>query len=561
MISRIRNVVLLLSLFFLITPLAFGQAQAVLQQANGLIFNQNFEAAVPLLDSLTQAQPNLAQGWILLGQAHRGQQAYDAARAAFQKASAFDAVRGQALYMVGTAYALEGNLDEAFFWLMRAKATNSFNMTNAGIDPNTANLRDDPRYTELYPSSDEFADPFVEPTTILQEWAGDAPGDQYGWIARNIGDVDGDGIADVTTSAPSNNEGGTSAGKVYVYSSKSGDLLWTQKGVANASLGIGIEAAGDVNADGIPDVIAGAPGINKTFVYSGNDGRILLELEGTEANAHYGRRVSDIGDVNADGHDDVLVGDPLSDVVAQDAGSAYVYSGKDGALLLTLRGEKAGDNFGSAAGGFAADGHLFLVLGSPNAGPNNQGRTYVYKDLSTEPAFVIASDANGANLGGMFVSVVGDVNNDGTPDVYASDWSHGGGSGPFTGQVYIHSGADGSLLHKLAGEAQGDGFGIGVADAGDVNKDGYDDLVIGAWQHASAAPSGGKVYVHSGKDGTRMHTYTGKVPGETFGFDATGIGDVDGDGVIDFLLTSAWSAINGTRSGRMFIVSGAIPIH
>ena len=67
------------------------------------------------------------------------------------------------------------------------------------------------------------------------------------------------------------------------------------------------------------------------------------------------------------------------------------------------------------------------------------------------------------------------------------------------------------------------------------------------------------MYLYSGKDGSLMHTYTGKVPGETFGFDATGMGDVDGDGVIDFLVTSAWSAINGTRSGRTFILSGKKP--
>jgi len=88
----------------------------------------------------------------------------------------------------------------------------------------------------------------------------------------------------------------------------------------------------------------------------------------------------------------------------------------------------------------------------------------------------------------------------------------------------------------LTGEAAGDGFGIGPADAGDVNGDGHDDLVIGAWQQANAAASGGKVYLYSGKDGSLIRAWTGKVMGETFGFDATGMGDVDGDG----LLEMAW---------------------
>ena len=83
--------------------------------------------------------------------------------------------------------------------------------------------------------------------------------------------------------------------------------------------------------------------------------------------------------------------------------------------------------------------------------------------------------------------------------------------------------------------------------------------MIGAWRHGGAAPAGGKVYVYSGRDGCLMRTITGKVMGETLGFDATGAGDVDGDGVPDLLLTSAWSTVNGARSGRMWLVAGERP--
>ncbi|HEX9885820.1 MAG TPA: integrin alpha, partial [Longimicrobiales bacterium] len=82
---------------------------------------------------------------------------------------------------------------------------------------------------------------------------------------------------------------------------------------------------------------------------------------------------------------------------------------------------------------------------------------------------------------------------------------------------------------------------------------------VGAWQHASLAPSGGKTYAYSGRDGSLLWAITGKVMGETFGFDTTGMGDVNGDGTVDLLLTSAWSAIEGARSGRMYIVSGRPP--
>ena len=122
--------------------------------------------------------------------------------------------------------------------------------------------------------------------------------------------------------------------------------------------------------------------------------------------------------------------------------------------------------------------------------------------------------------------------------------------------MYIHSGADGHRLYTLTGEGPGDGFGIGSAEAGDVNRDGYDDLLIGAWQFSGVAPSGGKIYLYSGKDGTILRTITGRIPGETLGFDATGVGDVDGDGIPDLLVTSSWSNINGFRSGRMYLISG-----
>ena len=84
----------------------------------------------------------------------------------------------------------------------------------------------------------------------------------------------------------------------------------------------------------------------------------------------------------------------------------------------------------------------------------------------------------------------------------------------------------------------------------------FDDLLAGAWQFSGAAPSGGKVYLYSGKHGTLLRTITGRVPGETFGFDPTGAGDVNGNGVPDLLLTSTWSNIKGFRSGRMFLISG-----
>ncbi len=578
-----------------------------LQDAQARMQSGDFAGAAEILRPLVETEPENANAWLSLSRALERSGQHGEAVTAYHKAASFPPTNARAMYNLGLLHASDGNADSAFAYLGQAESTGKVNMTRVGNDPRSQSIREDLRYASLFPTEEEFAQPFLEQVTIIREWGGEAPGDQFGWIARNIGDVDGDGINDVTTSAPSKNIEGAWAGRVYVYSSGTGEQLWQATGSPGSRLGIGIEAAGDVNADGIPDVIAGAPGEGKTYVYSGNDGRVLYAFSEVDSASGFGRKVADLGDVNADGYDDVLVGAPqanqgagaayvysgndggvlysfsevdsasgfgrkvadLGDVntdgyddvlvgapqANQGTGAAYVYSGKDGSVLHTFAGERSGDNSGSAAGGWHAGSQTLIAVGAPNAGPSNGGRVYVYDGLIDHPAFVMESDEGGQQLGAMFVSVVGDVDADGTPDIYASDWAHGA-NGPFTGRIFVNSGATGELLMVQTGEAAGDGFGIGVADAGDVDGDGHDDLIVGAWQHASEAPSGGKSYLYSGKDGHLMQRYTGIVPGETFGFDATGMGDVDGDGVDDLLITSARSAIKGTWTGRMFIIKG-----
>src|SRR6185436_5191936 len=111
---------------------------------------------------------------------------------------------------------------------------------------------------------------------------------------------------------------------------------------------------------------------------------------------------------------------------------------------------------------------------------------------------------------------------------------------------------------ELTGDTAGEGFGTSASNAGDVDGDGVGDLVVGAWQFAGGAPSGGRVSLYSGKTGTLLKRYTCRIPGDTLGFDAVGIGDIDGDKVVDLLLTSAWSGIKGFHSGRVFVISSGV---
>ncbi len=512
------------------------------------------DSAIRTLERFFQRSPNAVTGRLLLGNAYRQKGDLPKALATFNAITLPRPFRLQAMYSAAGIEAVQGHDAEAFALLGKIKASGAMDMDLARSNPDFKGLLTDPRFESLMFKPDDFKNPFVEPVRIIHEWDGETKGDQFSWIARGIGDVDGDKVIDLVTSAPTYGSKGqaTGNGKVYVYSGKSGKLLWSQTGTENESLGTGLEGAGDVNHDGIGDVIAGAPGSSRAYVYSGRDGKVLLTLAPDSANEGFGGSAASAGDQNGDGFTDVLVGAPSAN---QGAGRVYLFSGKDGSRLRIFEGEHAGDAFGSIVAGEKKGRGSSILVGAPGAGSGNHGRVYVYQGSAPKSKFTIESDSTGVALGAMFTSVLGDVNGDKIPDIYASDYPNAA-KGPSTGRVYVYSGSDGTPLYTLTGEGPGDGFGIGSADVGDVNKDGYADLLVGAWQFSGSAPSGGKVYLYSGKDGSLLRAITGRVPGETLGFDATGVGDVDGDGIPDLLITSSWSNIKGFRSGRMYIISG-----
>jgi hypothetical protein len=185
-------------------------------------------------------------------------------------------------------------------------------------------LKSDPRFAALLPRPTDFENPFVEPVTVFREWDGEAANDQFGWIARVMGDVDGDGVPDIVTSAPGKAAGGANAGRVYVYSTRTGRLLWSVTGNTGDQLGTGVEGSGDVDGDGVPDVIASAPGAGKAFLYSGKDGHVLQTLVGEKKEDLFGNHVSAVEDVNGDGSADVIVGPPDNSAKGAGAGRAYI---------------------------------------------------------------------------------------------------------------------------------------------------------------------------------------------------------------------------------------------
>jgi hypothetical protein len=531
------------------TPPEITRAQAAMQAGQ-------IDTVISVLEGYYSRNPNATVGWLLLGNAYRQKGNSEKALAAYQKVTIPRPMRLQATFNMAAIHAKAGRADTALSLLASLKATGAFDMELATTTPEFATLKSHPRFAATQFGRDDFANPFVERVRIIHEWSAETKGDQFSWIARSIGDVDGDRTNDVLTSAPTYGAAGRPAGRgrVYVYSGRSGRLVWQFTGDSGETVGIGLEGAGDVNRDGIPDVIAGAPGSGRAYVLSGKDGAVLHKLQGVSAEG-FGNSTAGAGDQDGDGHADVVVGAPASNVNGQGSGSAFVYSGKTGALIVKLDGERAGDGFGSIVAGQKRGRGTPLLIGAPRAGERQRGKVYVFTDLRAPARHRIDADSTGAALGAMFTSLPGDIDGDGVLDVFATDFSNSA-RGPSTGRAYVWSGATGQALLTLTGENAGDGFGVGAADAGDVNRDGRDDLVIGAWQYSAVAQSGGRIYVYSGKDGTVMRTITGRIPGETLGFDAAGAGDVDGDGFPDLLVTSSWSNVKGFRSGRMFIISG-----
>jgi hypothetical protein len=207
---------------------------------------------------------------------------------------------------------------------------------------------------------------------------------------------------------------------------------------------------------------------------------LIRTFDGPSINASLGAGVASAGDLNHDGVVDIIVGAPVA--LSAPRGRAYVYSGADGSLLL------------------------------PALQPDQFG-------IST--------------FGQFFVADAGDVNADGTEDLYVGAYDATSGAG----RAFVYSGANGALL-RVFGGAPSAGMGPGRG-AGDVNRDGHADLVVGSYTSNEGASGGGKIEVFSGLDGSRLRSITSTTAGENLGFDAVGLGDVNGDCALDLLCSAA----------------------
>ncbi len=393
-------------------------------------------------------------------------------------------------------------------------------------------------------------------TVIIHQFDGEQVGDGFGWVGTDLGDLTGDGIHELLIPAPFfADANGFPIGKFYVYSGSDGALLHSEAG--QGYLGYSAARAGDVNADGVADYIVSAPIGRYANVYSGADHTILLTFNAGPGE-FFGASVTGAGDVNGDGRADLLVGAQNASYSFTNAGRVYLYSGLDGSLLWTADGPSALARLGSGAG-LVGDVNGDNVPDSV-VGAMGVAQAFVLSGVDGNVIHTLSPErpADAAVFGQFFASGAGDHNADGIPDVFVADYAATVDGVPGTGNAFVFSGADGAILEAMDGREPGGGFGPGRAFE-DIDGDGYGDLVIGSWTSSQRVPSGGKVEVFSGRGPRRavlVQKIIGNISGDSLGVDALPVGDLNGDGLVDFMATAVGNNFSGTDVGHVYIVAG-----
>jgi len=433
--------------------------------------------------------------------------------------------------------------------------------------------------------------------------------DTLGFSVSSAGDVNGDGYDDVIIGAPAAPRGtivpstyvlfgaGGSATANYVLSSLSSTEGFKITGEAKTQLGISVSSAGDVNGDGYDDLIVGQPVSNTAYVVFGGNtlgsagplnvsaltGTNGFKLEGLPGGASLGLAVSSAGDINGDGYDDLLVGAPTHNT---NFGAAYIVYGSasvgsSGSINLSNQPASAGINVSgtvplvnlggalSSAGDVNGDGYEDVIVAS--SGQNAGASSYVVfggSNLSSLNETALTG-SNGFKLVGRTSSVssAGDINGDGFDDLVVADAGADlpgrmiagasyvvfGGAGLGSSGSVVLATLDGSNGFKLLGAAANAQSGFTVSEAGDVNGDGYGDLIVGSLTTAQVVFGGANVASSGTLDLANINGINGfRLAGATAP-KVSSAGDVNGDGFDDLVIGTA--AASGV-TGNSYIVYG-----
>ena len=370
----------------------------------------------------------------------------------------------------------------------------------------------------------------------------------------STGDMNGDGYADVAVSGFSDN-----AGVVRTYLGGGGGLentSWsTRYGDFYSDFAFSLSAAGDMNGDGHADIIVGAPWDDTNGLayvcFGSDDGLINGWTADFQTNARFGAAVAGAGDVNGDGFADALVGAENYTNGESNEGAAFLYLGSGGGLTTKPAWKTESDqqdarmHAASGAGDLDGNGYDDLIVGTEDwdNGQSNEGRIQIFlgneSGLSLTPSWELESDVEDAQLG-YAVGAAGDVDGDGYDDVIAGYRGINSGDG----RVIIYFGHGSTVVEALPWTADptnaGGQFGSAVAGAGAVNGDGYSDVIVGARFYTNGELQEGAAFVYLGADGgpelVADWSAESDVVQSDFGISVAGAGDVNGDGFDDVIV-------------------------
>jgi len=411
----------------------------------------------------------------------------------------------------------------------------------------------------------------------------------FGASVATAGDVNGDGYSDVIVGAIGSDG---NRGRAFAYQGSAAGLATTAAWTASADqtggrFGVSVATAGDVNGDGLSDVIVGADGIDFVgendgwaFAYHGSTAGLATAAgwtaESNQADAEFGVSVGTAGDVNGDGYSDVIVGAHRYDQGQVDEGRVFVYHGSAPGLSTapawSAEGDQAGALFGSTvgtAGDVNGDGYSDVIVGARqfDNGQNDEGRAFVYhgsiSGLAAGAAWTTESNQDGANLGSSVASA-GDVNGDGYSDVIVGAHAYDNGQSD-EGRAFVYHGSVTGLATAPAWTAESNQanafFGISVATAGDVNGDGFSDAVIGAYQYDNGQSNEGGAFVYHGSiaglSTAPAWTAESNQASALFG-EVASAGDVNGDGFSDVIVGAFLYSNGETGEGRAFVYHGSV---
>lgn len=399
--------------------------------------------------------------------------------------------------------------------------------------------------------------------TALFDRNGDAADDQFGWALAFVGDVDADGVEDFAAGAPFDDVAASNAGMVRVYSGRTLSVLHTWRGsAANDRFGYSLAGAGDLDGDGHDDVLIGAPQSlfsnpgGYAVVRSGANGATLHTTSGTPGQ-FVGHSVAGGGFVDADSTPDLLIGAPYDDAGWISRGRVLVVSGASGALIRSHTGVVDYGTLGWSVefvGDLDGDGRDDYVCGSPAAW-NNWTLSHV---RAFDGAFGLSLWVNGAasfsdSLGWSLASI-SDLNGDGVRDVLVGAMEDAGvGCGGCDGKGYVRAldGVTGAMLYQVNGANTYAGLGWDVVAIGDVNGNGYEDFAASQPSTEGCGGNTRPVLVREGLNGNAILSLQAVGgAGSVFGH-ALASGDANGDGLRDLVVGTPCESPNGSASGAI----------